>query len=114
LKTGKVVDLDAGIEFPIKVFKWRLNVYQIHWIYKEYIPAHAFTLLVLTKLPIYNFVTNPDMIMGNANGKDGAVISSYKSTLKETCFTAAHELMHTIGIDHCVYYSCLMNWNVTD
>eukprot|EP00727_Mastigamoeba_balamuthi_P011889 m51a1_g7322 hypothetical protein (295) ;mRNA; f:149941-151558 len=61
-----------------------------------------------------------DPVLGRANGDGGCVVSVARMVrekrgpvtgqrLSAVLSTCAHEVGHTMGHDHCVYYSCLMN-----
>ena len=84
------------------------------------------TTLMILGLTAYN-IFNPDIpndtIMGFSSGDGASIVSlteCYDNKLKdvvtrnknaffEMVKTSLHELCHTIGIDHCVDYHCIMN-----
>ena len=49
------------------------------------------------------------MITGRACGDRVAVISTKGIKMREIITTALHEFMHTLGIDHCIHWKCIMN-----
>ena len=80
-------------------------------------------ILGLTAYNIFNPDIPDDTIMGFSSGDGASIVSlteCYDNKLKDvvirnkTAFfemvkTSLHELCHTIGIDHCVDYHCIMN-----
>lgn len=76
----------------------------------EYIPKNAFSMLVLTPLRIYDYETGPKVnIIGRATGDWIAVVTLKGTHMKEIFESSAHELLHTMGVDHCIEFKCLMN-----
>ena len=81
------------------------------------------TILGLTAYNIYNPDIPDDIIMGYSCGDGASVVSlteCFNNKIKdinsknnnaffELVKTSLHELSHSIGIDHCVEYHCLMN-----
>ena len=81
------------------------------------------TILGITAHNIYNSEMPDDIIMGLSCGNGASIVSvteCFDMTIKEIknrekngffelMKTTAHELSHTLGIDHCVEYNCLMN-----
>lgn len=49
------------------------------WAFTEYVPRDCFCVLVYTALPIYDYKSNQNMIVGRACGDWIAVVSTYKS-----------------------------------
>ena len=80
-------------------------------------------ILGLTAYNIFNPDIPDDTIMGFSSGNGASIVSlteCYDNKLKdvvtrnknaffEMVKTSLHELCHTIGIDHCVDYHCIMN-----
>lgn len=60
-----------------------------------------------------NLQEEGDILDGRACGDGVAVVSYDKKDLEqdgEAFFqTALHEILHTLGFDHCVAWACLMN-----
>lgn len=80
------------------------------WVFDEYLPKDCFSLLVLTPLRIYDHETGQNnQILGRATGDRIAIVTTKDQNEKELFLTCAHELLHTMGVDHCVDYKCLMN-----
>ena len=80
-------------------------------------------ILGLTAYNIFNPDIPDDTIMGFSSGDGASIVSlteCYDNKLKDVVIrnknaffemvkTSLHELCHTIGIDHCVDYHCIMN-----
>jgi len=80
-------------------------------------------ILGLTAYNIFNPDIPDDTIMGFSSGDGASIVSlteCYDNKLKDVILrnknaffemvkTSLHELCHTIGIDHCVDYHCIMN-----
>ena len=80
-------------------------------------------ILGLTAYNIFNPDIPDDIIMGFSSGDGASIVSlteCYDNKLKDVILrnknaffemvkTSLHELCHTIGIDHCVDYHCIMN-----
>ena len=80
-------------------------------------------ILGLTAYNIFNPDIPDDTIMGFSSGNGASIVSlteCYDNKLKDVVIrnknaffemvkTSLHELCHTIGIDHCVDYHCIMN-----
>jgi predicted Zn-dependent protease len=80
-------------------------------------------ILGLTAYNIFNPDIPDDTIMGFSSGDGASIVSlteCYDNKLKDVVIrnknaffemvkTSLHELCHTIGIDHCVDYHCVMN-----
>ena len=81
------------------------------------------TVLGLTAYNIFNSDLPDDTIMGFSCGNGASIVSlteCFDNTIQdinsknqnaffETVKTSLHELCHSIGIDHCVEYHCIMN-----
>jgi len=92
-------------------------------ILRKYIERDTFTVLGITGYNIYNPYQKDDVIMGFSCGNRCSVVSiveCFDARLKnkvkrekiaffELVKTTAHELSHTMGIDHCVEFHCIMN-----
>ena len=88
-----------------------------------YVENDTYTVIGITSHRIYNPKYKDDVIMGFGCGSRSCVISipdcydekiknsasADKAALYEMIKTVAHETSHTMGIDHCVEYSCIMN-----
>jgi len=81
---------------------------------KEALTNKIYTILVLTDVVIRDpEIKNEDaVIYGRANGDRIACVSLRTSNendkiswlnKREVLFTCLHEVMHTMGIDHCIY-----------
>ncbi len=103
------------------------NVTELHAIdllkvLKEYAEADTFVVVGLMAWDIFNPNYTDDVIMGYS-GYRSCVISipqCYDSAISgpktadryalfEMVKTAAHEISHNMGLNHCVEYSCIMN-----
>ena len=108
-KNGKdVIELDAGDILGVLI---------------HYIESDTYTIVGITSHNIYNPKYKDDIIMGLGCGSRSCVISipecfdatikdqtkADKNALFEMIKTASHEISHTMGIDHCVEYNCIMN-----
>lgn len=101
---------------------------------KGLLPKDGFCVVAITARDIYEHPRDDgEIVLGRGTGDRVGVISlyhhgkpqggatnnrkksvSYSAEEKRmwklrTCKTMAHEMCHIFGIDHCVYYTCLMN-----
>jgi hypothetical protein len=66
---GGMQDTGEGVEFPITVKKGKFEVFEMFNVFEEYLPKAAFSLLVITPKPIYEFETGPaNNLLGRATG----------------------------------------------
>lgn len=85
---------------------------------KKNIPIDSQSYVAFTTYDLYpddgwNFVFG-EAHLSNRTGvwsifRFGDENKEYKLCLKRTIATAAHEILHTYGMDHCIGYECLMN-----
>jgi hypothetical protein len=62
----------------------------------------------LTSSPLYDPEQPSSFILGRGCGDRVCVVSVTKNR-RETFSTVLHECMHTIGVDHCIAWTCIMN-----
>ena len=100
-----------------------LNSGQILDMLIDFRKKSTLTVLGLTAYNIYNPDIPDDTIMGFSCGDGASIVSltecfdnkikdinlKFKSAFFEMIKTSLHELSHSIGIDHCVEYHCIMN-----
>lgn len=112
-KKLSIIDKEALVYFPLKLRKGRVNVMEIFdvIINQKYIPQNAFSVLVVAPFEIFDPCSPDDLITGRAvGGSRAACVSVAKGTKEiDVLHTAAHELLHTFGVDHCTAFECLMN-----
>eukprot|EP00826_Nyctotherus_ovalis_P029995 TRINITY_DN2379_c0_g6_i1.p1 TRINITY_DN2379_c0_g6~~TRINITY_DN2379_c0_g6_i1.p1 ORF type:complete len:332 (-),score=81.15 TRINITY_DN2379_c0_g6_i1:118-1113(-) len=100
-----------------------INSDDLLMILRQYVEKDTFTVLGITACNIYNPYQPDDVIMGFSCRSRSSVVSiveCFNTRIKsqaqkdkiaffELVKTTAHELSHTMGIDHCVEFHCMMN-----
>jgi predicted Zn-dependent protease len=113
-----LIDHNKNIEFPLKKKKGKLDIGPLFDVLVEYVNKKDFSLIAFIdyELTEKGFSDN-DILLGRACGDRVCVISlmniENEENFKEILNTTIHEFLHTMGIDHCVYWKCLMNSNIT-
>ncbi|XP_064603722.1 uncharacterized protein LOC135469120 [Liolophura sinensis] len=101
----------------------RLDAMEIIGVLEELRPKDGFCILGITSEDICEDPSDKAPLLGRATGDQAGVLSTCyhdkaisqkhqaKSgdSLRALLNTAAHEIMHMFGMDHCSYYSCVMN-----
>jgi len=92
---------------------------------KTRLPADAFALLGVTMMDLYPD-PNWNFVFGQASLRDRVGVYSFarygpqfygepvtaesrRLMLRRSCKVLAHETAHMFGIEHCIWYACLMN-----
>jgi len=78
---------------------------------RRQLPADAFCMLGITMIDLY-----PDpawnFVFGQAALRDRVGVYSfarYGEDSRRSCKVVAHETSHMFGIEHCIYFSCVLN-----
>lgn len=100
----------------------RLDAMEIIAILEELRPKDGFCILGITSEDICEDPSDNAPLLGRATGDQVGVLSTCyhdkavsqtqaksRDSLRALLNTAAHETMHMFGMDHCSYYSCIMN-----
>ncbi len=110
---------------PSSLLRFQINADDIHTHLMNNLPEDAFCVIGITAIDLYSDISD-DFVLGTASlgGRVGVISiarydphflgrkrkESYSKTLiKRTVKTLAHEIGHTFGFDHCIFYSCNMN-----
>jgi archaemetzincin len=56
------------------------------------------------RVGVYSFARYDPAFYGEERGRGGDVL-----VLRRSCKVLAHEICHMFGLQHCIYYSCVMN-----
>lgn len=102
-------DSVKSLSFPLEVNKKsnEIDVFSIFDVMVEYLPADAFTAVLLVDFPLCE---GDISVYGRACGDRVAVVSSAGIDSKRDLYlTIVHELLHTMGVDHCESFACIMN-----
>ncbi|KAL0479352.1 archaemetzincin [Acrasis kona] len=99
----------------------RINAMDVLDMLVEVIPKDAFCIVAITDQDIYEFDDDSSILMGRATGDRVCVVSTCRFDLVNSKVefnnflkTLAHEICHVFGIDHCIFFSCVMNAIVGD
>jgi len=78
---------------------------------KRQLPADAYCMLGITMIDLY-----PDpawnFVFGQAALRDRVGVYSfarYEGVARRSCKVVAHETSHMFGIEHCIYFRCVLN-----
>jgi archaemetzincin len=104
--------------YTIDTKKSKYNVMQLLDVLEENLPSDGFCIMSITDADIYE-PGNNGIIMGRATGDRVCVVSMFHFLKQDKWLipflkTMTHELLHVFGIDHCAYFSCVMNACVSD
>ena len=92
-----------------------IEVFSLFDVLVDFVEYHHVSVLAIVSSPLVEEGESSVFdVLGRACGDRVACVSTIDSVgtkvdLKSLCVTALHELLHTIGIDHAVYFRCLMN-----
>lgn len=103
-------------EYEIDVLKSnKINVMQLIDVFYYWKKDHnnIYSIICITDLDIYEEGNENNTIFGRATGDRICIISLYHhkmDNLQDLLETLFHECCHSmIGIDHCVFFRCIMN-----
>ena len=103
-------DVDKNIIFPLKVkSKKIIEVFSILDVLTEYVSKY-YSVIALIDNEIYE-KGNSGFILGRACGDRVAAVTTKSNSFREISLTFLHETMHTMGLDHCMLWKCVMNSN---
>ena len=78
---------------------------------RRQLPSDAFCMLGITMIDLY-----PDpswnFVFGQATLRDRVGVYSfarYEGQMRRNCKVVAHETSHMFGIEHCIYFRCVLN-----
>lgn len=103
-----IVDELNNSYYPLIKSPSKLNVYSILDVLTHYLHQSHYCIIALTAAPLYDPEIPNSTILGRASGDRVCVIHTSKNR-RETVGTVLHECMHTMGIDHCIAWTCIMN-----
>ena len=104
----QIEDKEKKLAYPLKkIRKNRIEVFSLLDVLSEYVGKEDYSLVCFIDHPIAE-VGNPDELAGRACGDRVAAVNT-KQNKFSLCNTVAHELLHTLGFDHCNDWLCLMN-----
>lgn len=107
-KNWSIIDESNECYYPLIKSSSKLNVFSIFDVLTHYLlPSHC-CMICLTSSPLYDPEQPSSFILGRGCGDRLCVVSVTKNR-RETFSTVLHECMHTIGIDHCIAWTCIMN-----
>lgn len=109
-RKASFVDKSRCLEFPLRKKCGQLDVFSVFDVVVEYIPSNAYSLVLYLKKPLFDPTIEMN-VTGRACGDRVAVISTHEQTRRELFITSVHELLHTMGFDHCEAWACTMNAN---
>ena len=95
--------------------KNKIDVFSLFNVLFEYVEKDCFSILAVTDVIIGDPDIPKETIFGRACGDRVAVISCFdelsnrRLSFREVALTGIHELLHTLGLDHCVLWKCIMN-----
>jgi hypothetical protein len=109
-------------------FQPRLEVFSLFDLLVEYVPKKVnkkrdyFAIVALTPLPIGEKVGPKEYVdvLGRACGDRVCVATTVgcsaanPTLVNELIGSVCHEFLHTLGLDHCVEWECLMNSHAAD
>lgn len=110
-RKATLIDTDRMLEFPVvTTTRGFIDCFSLFDILVEYIPEDAFSCVLFSDFAIYDSSTENDQeVYGRACGDRVAVISTADQTRRDLFLTTVHELLHTLGVDHCESWACTMN-----
>ncbi|CAD8149663.1 unnamed protein product [Paramecium octaurelia] len=88
-----------------------IDVFSIFDVLIKLKPKHICSLIAIIDQDIFDPLQPDSNIVGRACG-DGVCVVQFQENLKVFYGTIVHELMHTLGFDHCYLWNCLMNEDV--
>ncbi|KAL4511838.1 hypothetical protein ABPG72_012683 [Tetrahymena utriculariae] len=108
-KRISIIDQKKQLEFPLKQRGGRVGVFSLFDVLVEYIQKKSYTNVFFVDEDIIE-EDNPDFnLVGRACGDRICIVSLKNISTYEVISTSLHECLHTFGIDHCIYFDCIMN-----
>eukprot|EP00581_Thalassiosira_minuscula_P003510 CAMPEP_0183745918 /NCGR_PEP_ID=MMETSP0737-20130205/66482_1 /TAXON_ID=385413 /ORGANISM="Thalassiosira miniscula, Strain CCMP1093" /LENGTH=402 /DNA_ID=CAMNT_0025981597 /DNA_START=2178 /DNA_END=3386 /DNA_ORIENTATION=- len=122
----RIDDRKRGLSFPLSLLRESgrggrcfVDVFSIFDVAVEYLRPTEYSLLVLMDVSLGEWLGDDvedcngeiQEVLGRACGDRVAVVNYLTSEANdiELFGTAAHELLHTMGLDHTTHWQCLMN-----
>ncbi|CAD8072712.1 unnamed protein product [Paramecium sonneborni] len=107
-----IEDLKNKKKYKLKRNKYEsIDVFSIFDVLIQIKPQHICSLIAIIDQNIFDPLEPESNILGRACG-DGVCVVQFQDNKKEFYGTIVHELMHTLGFDHCYLWNCLMNETV--
>ncbi|CAD8153842.1 unnamed protein product [Paramecium pentaurelia] len=107
-----IEDLKQKKKYKLKKNKLEhIDAFSIFDVLIKIKPKHICSLIAIIDQNIFDPLQPDSNIIGRACG-DGVCVVQFQENQKVFYGTIVHELMHTIGFDHCYLWNCLMNEDV--